>query len=661
MGSENGNLNIDLICSNETINLVKISARVFSSIEEQSYSIPYKILNKEDLEITDLNKILGTCQVTSSLGPNVASTKTFTITKNIIVAASLDKPTYNPGETIIVNVEATKANGILLNGFIEGLNASSFSKAIEEGAATEIFSMPETTEAGIYRLDIRAYDIGEDGILNEGSTFTFFNINQVPSSLIMSLSDVEVIPGNNFTIGTEVFDQSGIEMNGAISIQIISPNGEKVESNIQAGEFVNVNFLSNSSMGIWKIIGSFNDLVEEREFEMLEIQKAEFDLENSILTVKNTGNVIYNKTIDISIGEKLTKLELKINVGESRKFNLKAPNGEYEVVVNDGQNSISKQILLTGNSVGISNFKNIGIFKGYSIIWIFLIVIVVGVGIVLFMKYNKTRTMREETFIGKTIKNIGHFKSETEKMGERVGKKIPKKIRSHLDDSLNFTKKSPAIQGLDVKNYSGEDKSMKDFTQKNNAGVAEAALVLKGKKYISSVVAISVKNHKSLNDFSKNALEKIVAESKGRGLVDWRGDYIFVIFSPLTTKTYGNEMLAIKTGMNILKKTNEHNKKFNNKVEFNIGIHVGELVTSKVKENLKYTSIGNTISFAKRMADSDSGKLIVSEEIRKKSLRDLKVSKGKEMGDNITYIVSDLINREGDAARLKDLLSRSKN
>jgi len=89
-------------------------------------------------------------------------------------------------------------------------------------------------------------------------------------------------------------------------------------------------------------------------------------------------------------------------------------------------------------------------------------------------------------------------------------------------------------------------------------------------------------------------------------------------------------------------------------------VHTGELIASKIDGKLKYTSIGNTISFSKRISDSDTGKLIISEEIRKKLLRDLKVSKNKEIGEKQTYNVSEIKDKSGNEARLKDLLKRVK-
>ncbi|MCK4997211.1 hypothetical protein KAS08_02810 [Candidatus Pacearchaeota archaeon] len=651
IGSNSGNLNINLVCHDESTNLVKISSRAFSTTDEQSYSIPYKILDKNDLEITNLSRILGECQIISSLGNKISSTKTFSIVDDVIVAASLDKATYNPGEAITVNVEAIKKNGHPLKGFIEATNATSFSKAIENGKVSEVFSLPETAEAGTYLLNIYVYDVGADSVLNTGSSEASFKINQIASSIVMSLSDSKAIPGEEFTIGMEIFDQSGIKMDGTVGAEIITPDNKIIEKTINSGELTSINFLPNSTAGIWRISASFNGLIEQREFQMEEIQKVEFDIEDSVLTVTNVGNSLYNKTISVQIGGEERELELKINMGETRKFNLGAPNGKYEVLVDDGETSINRQILLTGNVISVSNFNGFNFFKNYGIFLVFLIAIVGSVGFIYLKKSRKSKVSRGSGEPRKKINLIKFIK-------EKFNKKIPKNVKSHINESLHYTNKCPKVQSLDSSNYSHEDKSMIDLT-KDKIKSAESSLVLKGEKHISSVISLRIKNNEGMSDVAKDSLHKIIENAQAKGLVDWRGDYIFVVFSPVATRTYHNEILAVKVAQEITQKLKDYNKKFRDKIEFNVGVNSGDMIASKVDGKLKYTSIGSTISFAKRVSDSDSGKILISDSIRKKLLRDLKVERGKEIGENPTYELLDIKNRSGDAERLKDLMKRS--
>ncbi|MCK5449323.1 hypothetical protein KAI32_00490 [Candidatus Pacearchaeota archaeon] len=630
-GSEFGNLNVNLVCGNNMVNLVRWPASDFSFEEDQSYSTS-KVLVSKDLEISNLTKILGGCQIILSLGEKMASTKLFTISNDVFVSASTDKVSYDPDEKILVKIDATKANGNLLNGFVEATNATDFSKVVSEGFVSEEFLMPETTEAGIYFLSIRVYDVGSDGVLNEGFATVSFSINQVASSLIMSLSDAEVVPGEEFTIGAEVFDQSGKEITGTVSVKIISPENEEIEVLIPTGDFSTIDFPINASAGSWNVIGMFDEIGEEREFEMVKSSKMEFDINESVLIITCVGNWECNENVSVQIGEESNELTLRMDVGEVRKFSLKAPQGEWDVVVSGEESSINRRVLLTGNAVSVSDFKDVGIFREYSIVWIFLIVVFGIGGMFFFMNSRKTKTLKGGG-VGKTFgdvhKDVSSGKSN-----------VSSKMMSHSSKA----------------GY--EDKSMVDLTKKG-IGSAESTLVLKGEKQSSAVVALSVKNYATLGDNAKEILTKTIEGAKDlKGLVDWREDCIFIVFSPLVTRTYKNEVLASKAGFQILQGLKDYNKKFNDKIEFNLGVNVGELIASKAGGKLKYTGIGNTISLAKRIADSDSGKLLVSEGVRKKMLRELKVVKAKEIGKIQIYEVSEIMNREANTAKLKDLLKR---
>ncbi|NPE26761.1 hypothetical protein HNV12_02025 [Methanococcoides sp. SA1] len=644
VGASSGNLNIDLVCGGVATNLVKISARAFSGEGAQSYSVPYKILDREDLEIENLTDIIGDCQVVAGLGSQVSSSKSFVVSDSVTVGFSLDKAIYNPGEEMIFNVDATKVNGVKLNGFVSVVGIVGFEKAVEEGLAENVLTLPGDVEAGRYELNVSVYDVGADGSLNRGYQLYSFEIAQVASSVTVSLSGEDATPGVDFGIGAEVFDQSGIKMDGTVLLEISSGDANKIVADLSAGDFGNIVFPLNSSVGTWTVKAKFDEMESVRTFEMLPLQKVEFDLEDAILTVRNIGNVLYNKTINVEIGEDVLAVDLEIEVGQVKQFDLGAPNGEYEVVIGDGDSVLSKNVRLTGNAVSVEDLKNFGVFKNYSLIWIFLIVVLALVGLLLFVRYRKTKTLGKRGFVGK--------------MKDRIVKKVPGKVKSHVDQSLNFTNKSPAVNGLDAKNHVAEDKTMVDLTKKAGA-TAESSLVLKGEKLVSGIVSLSLKNYGGLGDDTRSNLQGIVMGAKGKGLVDWRGDYVFIVFSPLVTRTYGNESLAVHAGMEIVEKLNAYNKKFKEKVEFGLGVHVGELVASKVGDKLKYTSIGNTISFAKRMSDSDPGKVVVSEEIKKKLLRDLKVTKGKDIGEKLTYVVSEVKDGAANAEKLKQLLKRT--
>jgi hypothetical protein len=629
-GEDTGNFNVDLVCSNKTINLAKVSARSFPTEEDSIYELPFKVLDEADLEIENITDILGNCQIIAYLGQNAVSTKVFTITDKIFVTPTLDKKSYNPKEAITLKVEAVKANGDLLNGFVEVNEATFFSKAVENGQMMNTFSLSETLESGTYYLNITAYDLGSKGKLNTGSSRISFEINQVATSLVLTLSDNVATPGEEFTISAEVFDQSGKEMNGKVSGKLISPSGEEREILMNTKDYFKVDFPTNATAGIWKLRIFFDKIGEEREIEMKELQKVDLEIEGSVLIVTNVGNALYNKTINVQIGNETKELTLNMEMGEQRKFNLGAPEGEYEVLVDDGENSLSKQVLLTGRAISIDDLEEGG-FRNYLVLWVFLIVLLGGIGIILIRKSQKTTTIDDK-------RSSGNFLS-----------KIINKIKG--------SKKQKSMDEMIYKK-SKEDKKTLDLTSGKNSG-AESALVLKGEKYPSAVISLSIKNYESLRPQAKESLVKLVGDiDTKRGLVDWKSDYIFIIFSPIVTKTYANEILASKVAFNLGGALCEYNRRSKEKIEFNIGVNSGDIIASKNKDKLEYTGVGNVISIAKRISDSDSGKILISESVRKKGIRDLSVKKIRDIGENPVYEVHNIKDREANEAKLKDLLKR---
>lgn len=657
VGADSGNLNIDLICGNQTINLVKISARSFDADDEQTYSIPYKILNKEDLEISDVSKIIGSCRVFANLNGQSAFTEVFTISDDVTVFAELDNTGYDPSENIQLTIKANRADGQPFSGFFQISNATEISGVIEDGVNTQIFTLPSNTKAGVYELKITAYDNDLNGILNSGENSIKFIINQVPTSIVSSISEVEVTPETELTFGADVLDQTGDKIKGSVSLEVIPSKGNVSNLEFDSGEFTDFLFSADASPGVWKAIFSFGDLKSEKEFTMLEFQKAEFEILDSILTIKNVGNAPYTKLVEIKIGDAIQTLnELKIGVGESKQFRLRAPDGEYEIIVSDGENSINTLSLLTGRAVSIKDLENVGIFTGYSVIWIFLILVLGATGLVLFLRHRSTRTIgvknQNSGFFGKIKNFFGNLFHRSKNVVAST------KYGSGVSNSLLFTNKSPAVQSLDSTQHRSEDESMVDLTNMGTSD-AEYAQVLSGQKHRSAVISVSIRNAEDLSDHAKEELSKIINKSKiSKGVVDWKGSHIFVIFSPVVTRTYGNEMLASRAALKMYEDFNEYNRKFKDKIDFNLGVHAGELVSSKENNRLKYTGIGNTIALAKRMADSDNGKMIVSEEIRKKMLRDMRAIKSHEINKHQTYSVTGIRNKDADKARLKDLLDR---
>ncbi|MGC9309322.1 MAG: hypothetical protein ACP5D2_01340 [Candidatus Nanoarchaeia archaeon] len=594
-----GNFEINLICSNKTINIVRMPAEPsFEVNEEQQYNT-YDLLDKDLLSNTT-----GECRLEATIGSERAETNNFLITDNIDLSVQLDQQDYNPGEVITLTIEAIKANGQPLNGFIEISNATAISKAIESGETIEKFAMPETTEAGEYNLHIKVYDKQDGKILNHASLTKSFRINQVASFIETSLSKLEVAPGESLDIGATLYDQSGKEMQGNIAISLVSSNNE-ISFSINSGEIHTIDFSNNATPGNWKVYSSFDEILQETEFSIKAVPKAEFEfIENSsILVIKSVGNAPYNKSVNINIGGNISR-ELKLDIlpGEERKFLLEAPDGEYDVKVSDGDSLLEKSLLLTGNAV---NVKEAGLSsRNYGFIWIFLVILLAGGGVVLFFKFKGSKKLK--------------FKMPSRKNKEEKFENV-----------------------------------------KKEEGNAQQSLVLKGEKAHSCVLLINIKNPNELNENSKQTLEGLKEiVKKGKGVANIKEDEIIVIFSPLITKTFKNEILAVRTGEEVKKILEEHNKKFNNPIKFSLAVNSGDLIASKEDKKLKYTAIGNTITLARKMAEGEG--LLISDSVRKQMMRAVKVEKKGMIGKQAYYQVVKITDTEANQEKLKEILKRMK-
>jgi hypothetical protein len=235
------------------------------------------------------------------------------------------------------------------------------------------------------------------------------------------------------------------------------------------------------------------------------------------------------------------------------------------------------------------------------------------------------------------------------------GSGIKESFKSNASESMELTNRSPESQSLD------ENTRIIDLA-KPKIGMAESALVLGGEKSPSAIISIKILNNSELGQNAKIELSRIIEKCKeNKGLVEQKESYIYIVFSPIITRTFKNELLASKTAFKLLEDLNAYNKKFKDKIRFNIGINAGDLVTSKEKDRLKYTSLGNTITLARKLSDTGEGKMLVTENFRSKIIRDLKVQKEGEVNKVSFYSVLDITNREANRDKLNDILKRMDN
>jgi len=299
-----------------------------------------------------------------------------------------------------------------------------------------------------------------------------------------------------------------------------------------------------------------------------QVKKVQTSLINNSLIVTNIGNVPYNGPLEITIGSKVEVRQLSLELGEVQKFKLYAPEGNYQISVNDGQEpAVLGSTFLTGNAVRVVDVRE-GIIEaiGNPMIW--------GLGLVLFILIVVLVQVKRR------ITN--------------------KPLNPQASASLKPATSAPII----IPTLSAQQGA------KENACV----IVLKAQGMNSPQVADTMNKALSLGS---NTGAKIYVE----------GDYRIILFSKNLTKQENNEFLAVKTAQSMEDTINSHNKMYRDKISFGIGINDGEIISETRDGHFKFTSIGGLISAAKRTSSLAEGKILLSDSIHRKLINTVKTER----------------------------------
>jgi hypothetical protein len=176
----------------------------------------------------------------------------------------------------------------------------------------------------------------------------------------LSISDESVGVGDNVEIVVSLLDSENKQIDGEVSILIEDGLGlRKIERIVMVNELVSIDLGANASSGSWSAVASYTDesgtVKSGKEFFFVEInEEAKFEIDGDELSIINVGNVEYSRNVEIIIGDTIGKRNVRLNPGESLKFRLIAPNGNYNIRVTDGDASLTRSnVALTGRAVGI--------------------------------------------------------------------------------------------------------------------------------------------------------------------------------------------------------------------------------------------------------------------------------------------------------------------
>lgn len=198
----------------------------------------------------------------------------------------------------------------------------------------------------------------------------------------IAANKVEIeFPGNdnNFNAGepisfkATIYNDNGQAIDGEIQITIEDSNKAITKTTAQSKNIVSMS-LPEASSGQGLIRGESANVNEGVGLFFIEADESvSFDIIDGVLIVKNMGNTRYSNTITITIGETTGTQTPNLDIGESASYRLIAPEGDYNIKVDDGKNTpltrSNVRLTGTGNVIGAvdnSGSSRTGITGGVS-------------------------------------------------------------------------------------------------------------------------------------------------------------------------------------------------------------------------------------------------------------------------------------------------------
>ncbi len=586
-----GTLYMDLICNGNEINFYKNTISIPSGGQwnrDESLVLSRSITGNS----------IGDCKIKAYLGNDYALTNSFQISDSITVSTNISQTSFNPGDTVFLKGVATRADQNPANGYAEisllDGNSTILSQngTVNNGYFSMNLSIPNDTASGSYLVNLKIYEKDFLGtITNHGSSDDNIYVNQVPTSLEIIFDNSRVMPGTDMSVKEVLYDQTGIKINST-GFLTVKDNNNKIISQVQVStdNFTNFSIASDQAPANWSVVAVSNRINSYSTFTILENENISTSIINNTVIITNNGNVPFNRTILVKVGNQSLNLDVYIPVDQSKKWVLTAPDGQYNVqVINDGM--ITGAVVgLTGSAIDIkkagSDFLSIAKLPA---VWIFVIFILGAVAFILFRKnYQKN-------FIGYAPSSV----------------------------------KGGTALGIIEKN-----KSM-DLTIYNpKSSRAELTLSIKGDKQEVSIVAVNIKNMISIRHTKESGgeevLKKIISSAEDMKAATYDNqDYLYFIFAPARTKTFANEQTAIKSAQKIKEILDSHNRTARQKIEFGISLNYGEIIAKQEPDVFRFMGMGNIMMRSKKIASIAQNNILLSEKMTDRVRTSVRVEKIK--------------------------------
>lgn len=612
-------LNMEILCDGLSKNFPQGLLQLNAG-EEESRTLPLP------LEKKFIEEMSGNCVIKVSFENSYALTKEFKVSNLINVESKLSSDELSPGDYLVIEGSSVKENEESAQGFIEASLVMDGSKIISQkdtvnnGFFKLNLTIPKNLAAGSYNVVLEVYERNNDGEKsNRGSENQIIEIVQVPSDLELFLDSRKVKAGEKLRAKAILYDQSGEKIPSTVSLILKNNLGKVIEEvEIESDRFFEYEIAGDELPLTWEVSAKSNGFETNSVFEILENKEIEMELVDRTLTIANIGNVLYDGTAKAKIGNETLIFDVYLGIGEKEMYRLSAPDGDYSVEITAGDNSILQQVPLTGRAIEVKKARSGKIASLNPFVWIFIILLLGFVAFITFKRGYK------QTFIGYVRARGNRKRKDLTNEGEPL---------------------------KETKNKLVSPRNRADFS-----------VSIKGEKQNAQIVSLYLKN---INDLSskegnaKESLQKIVNFADSNKASTYEGNNsIFFILSPLKTKTFKNEKVALEIAKKAKEILDNHNKIFKQKIDFGISINEGTIVAKQDSNSLKFMAFGPLMNSSKKIALMANDSITISEKANEKMKPYAKTEKQNKEGISF-YTIKEFKNYEEHQKFLKSFMERN--
>lgn len=587
---------IDLICDQGVVTL-------YSSLLSVSGGSQREIVLNPRLDSPLFGEMEGQCYLRGVFGDEDTNSQSFILTRDITTEITVPTTIVLPGSSISVSGTARKANGHHLVGFarliIDGTDFS-VTHTVSNGAFSFNATLPDNLAPGERILHVETYEENDQGqIINEGRATSEIIVQVVLTRADIVLETRDATPGQPFTFTLYSYDQADNLLERDARYDIYAPNAENAHTTklVKTGTPIVFDVDTSAQPGYWRVESTVGSVTAKKLFYVNERELVTFSLENNnTLVVTNTGNVPYHKDVEIKVGEYSSVKKVNLEVGDSVRFSLRAPDAAYNISAQDGNISFrALGVPLTGRAIDIGEVSG----SLFNFWWAGAFILVVA-----------SLTFLTNVYMARRSKG-GSMKSL-------------KTVAPVASSSTARVMRTPGV------------------------GVPSGAT-----REAATVIALRVESDSAL---ARNALDSAlgIAHQAGASVTSNMGQHL-VAFSPRFTKKLENDLLAVQVAKEIastLKGSSQEGT-----FDFGIGVSKGEIITHPERPG-QFTSVGNLVPVAKRLAHSSKREVLISDELH--GILRTSVKSEKVAGTNNAWRVNSILSRESHKSFIDNFLKRQK-